>query len=74
MSKSKSKSTAPVSDALRRIIKECGMSRYEIAQRSGVEQAALSRFVSGERGLWTITLDRLFPVLGLKIVTTKSTK
>jgi transcriptional regulator with XRE-family HTH domain len=43
------------------------MSRYELAQRSGVSQAVLSRFLANSRGMTTDTLDKLAPVLGLKI-------
>jgi len=44
------------------------MSRYEIAKQTGIEQSALSRFMSGERGLSTSTLDRLGELLDLEIV------
>lgn len=53
---------------LRRAIDECGLSRYEIAKRAGIEQSALSRFMTGERGLTTPALDRLGELLDLEIV------
>ncbi len=56
-----------LSDQLRRILAESGLSRYEIAKRSGVDEAALSRFASGQRGLTTETLDRLGEALGLEL-------
>ena len=56
------------SDQLRRVLGECGLSRYEIAKRSGVDEAALSRFVNGQRGLTTDTLDRLAEVLDLELI------
>jgi len=56
-----------LSDEIRRAIQSSGLSRYEIAKRSGVQQSALSRFVRGE-GLSTASLDRLAPVLGLHLV------
>ena len=61
------------SEQLRRIIARSGMSRYEIAQRSGVSQAALSKLMSGLH-ITTETLDRLAPVLGLRIVAKKKPK
>ena len=64
----KRKKPPTFSDQLRRIIAECGLSRYEIARRSGVDKAALSRFAHGERGLTTETLDRLAEALGLELV------
>lgn len=56
------------SEQLRRIIAESGLSRYEIFKRSGVEQSALSRFVHGERGLTTESIDKLAETLGLELV------
>ena len=44
------------------------MTRYEIAKRTGIEQSALSRFMSGERGLSTATLDKLGGLLDLEVV------
>jgi len=43
------------------------MSRYELSKVSGVSQAVLSRFMASNRGMTTDTLDKLAPVLGLKI-------
>jgi len=57
-----------VSEQVRHEIKQSGLTRYEIAKQSGVEQSALSRFVSGERGLSTSSLDKLAAVLDLEIV------
>jgi len=63
----KQNSPERLSDQLRRIIAESGLSRYELARRSGVEQSALSRFVNGQRGLTTESLDRLAEALGLEL-------
>ena len=52
---------------LQQLILQCGMTRYELAQKSGVAEAVLSRFMAGKRGMTTDTLDRLAPVLGLRI-------
>jgi transcriptional regulator with XRE-family HTH domain len=57
-----------MSDQLRNIIDGCGRTRYAIAQATGVSQATLSRFMSGERGLPMKTLDRLGEYLGLAII------
>ncbi|MCH8881005.1 MAG: hypothetical protein IID34_14140 [Planctomycetes bacterium] len=38
-------------DQLRNIIRTCGQSRYEIWKATGIDQAALSKFMLGERGL-----------------------
>jgi transcriptional regulator with XRE-family HTH domain len=63
-----------ISDAARQAIQSCGMSRYELSKLTGVDQAALSRFMSGERGLAVASLDLLAPVLGLQLVVNKKTK
>jgi transcriptional regulator with XRE-family HTH domain len=64
------KQTDLPSNQLRAIIADCGITRYELSKLTGVQQAALSRFMAGHVGLTLATLDRLAPVLGLKIVTT----
>ena len=56
------------SQQLREHIDGCGLTRYEIAKQASVEQSALSRFMSGERGLSTATLDRLAKLLDLELV------
>jgi len=55
------------SDQLRAIIENCGLSRYELSKRAGLQQSALSRFMAGTVGLSLDSLDRLAPVLGLSI-------
>lgn len=57
-----------VSGELLRAIRECGLSQYEIAKRSGVDPAALSRFVSSQRTLTLPAVDKLADVLGLGLV------
>lgn len=44
------------------------VSRYRIAQETGVTQAALSRFVRGERGLDLSSVDKLAAFLGLELL------
>src|SRR5262245_28101899 len=58
---------AKVSDQLRRIIKNCAFSRYEIGTRTGIDDGTLSRFMSGERGLSMKALDRLGDCLSLTV-------
>jgi transcriptional regulator with XRE-family HTH domain len=57
-----------LSDQLRLIIEDCGMTRYEIAKRTGIDQSTLTRFMSGERGLSTAALDTLGEFLDLEVV------
>ncbi|MCE9589085.1 MAG: helix-turn-helix transcriptional regulator [Planctomycetes bacterium] len=54
-------------DELKRAMEADGRSRYRIAKDSGLTEAALSRLVSGERGLSVESAERLADVLDLKI-------
>jgi transcriptional regulator with XRE-family HTH domain len=57
-----------LSDQLRRIIVESGVSRYQLARETGVQESALSRFVSGERGLTMDSIDKVAEALELEVV------
>ena len=54
-------------DQLRRAILDCGQSRYAISQKAGVAESILSRFVRGERGLSSDSIDSLMEFLGLEV-------
>ena len=56
-----------ITDELREAIRSSGLSCYRIWQESGVNKAALSRFMSGQRGLLLESVDRIAAVLGLHI-------
>jgi transcriptional regulator with XRE-family HTH domain len=49
---------------LRNAVRASELSRYEIARRSGVDEAALSRFVAGG-SLRVESIEKLCPALGL---------
>ena len=55
------------SDQLRRAINGCGMTRYQIAKRTGISEATLSRFMSGQRGLTLKAVDKLAVLLAWKL-------
>ena len=57
-----------VTDQIRRLVDASDMSRYEIAKRTGIDQSAMSRFMSGERGLSSKALDALGELLDLQVV------
>lgn len=59
---------ASIAEQLRRAIEQSGKSRYRIAQESGVAEAVLSRFMSGERDLKLETANRLCAALGLQVL------
>jgi transcriptional regulator with XRE-family HTH domain len=60
-----------VSDQIKRAILDSDLTRYRIAQETGVDEATLSRFLSGERGLSMIAIDRLANFFGYKLVKAK---
>ena len=57
-----------LSDQIRRAIDQSGLSRYQIAQETGIDESALSKFYTGKRGINSKTLDTLGDFLGLRIV------
>ena len=57
-----------LSEQVRRAVRDCGLSRYAISKATGIDQATLSRFMSGERGLPMKTLDVLGAFLKLDVV------
>jgi transcriptional regulator with XRE-family HTH domain len=63
-----------LTNQIRTAIERSGLTRYGIAKASGVAQSALSRFVSGKGSLTLSSLERLAPVLGLRIVTEKKVR
>jgi transcriptional regulator with XRE-family HTH domain len=63
--------STPFSEQLRHAVNESPMSRYRIAQLTGIAESTLSLFVRGERGLSLDSIDRLMEVLKLEIKSTK---
>lgn len=68
MAKKKSKTAVTITDTVKVAIRDCGISRYELAKRSGVTEAALCRFMGGVTGMQLSTLERLAPFIGAKII------
>ena len=60
--------TTKISDAVRKAIDDCGITRYRIAQDTGIDESALAKFYNGQRGLSMESLDRLGEYLNLRIV------
>jgi transcriptional regulator with XRE-family HTH domain len=65
MSKSKPKPT--MTEVLKTAIEESGVSRYRIAQDTGILETSLSRFMRGETSLRLDKADRLAAYLGLRL-------
>jgi ribosome-binding protein aMBF1 (putative translation factor) len=61
-----------VSEQIRDAIEHSGMSRYAICKAIEMDQGAMSRFMSGERGLSLEMVDKIGELLGLRIVARKS--
>ena len=55
------------SEQLRRAILDCGISRHAISRETGVAESILSRFIRGERGLSSGSIDPLMEFLGLEV-------
>lgn len=55
------------SDQLRAAVDASGMSRYAICRAIGMNQGAMSRFMSGKSGVSLETVDKLAELLGLEI-------
>jgi plasmid maintenance system antidote protein VapI len=56
-----------VTDQLRALIRSAAVTPYQIAKDTGVSNAALSRFLSGERGLSATALDTLGEYFGWQV-------
>jgi len=57
-----------ITDQLRRLIDSCGLTRYRIAKETGISESALSRLLSGERGVSAKALDKIGELLDLELV------
>jgi len=58
-----------LSEQLRRLIEDGPLTRYRIAQESGVDASQLLRFVHGRGKLTTDSLDKIGDVMKLQITT-----
>lgn len=61
------KRSRQLTDQLRQAIDDCGLSRYEIAKESGIDESALAKFYNGHRGLSMEALNALGECLQLTI-------
>lgn len=57
------------SDQIRAAVENCGVSRYQIWQETGIDAGALCHFVAGRRGLSMDSLDKLADYIGLRVET-----
>lgn len=64
---SKKRLQVDLGDQLRAAFSESGMSRFELANRSGVPYSGVHRFIGGDRDLTLASASRLADVLGLEL-------
>jgi len=62
-----------ITETLKKEIRRCGVSRYEIAKRTGVSQAQLCRFMKGQ-SFQCETADILLKYFGYGLRKTKRKK
>lgn len=63
-----------LSDQVRQAIRDADCSRYAIWQATGIDQAVLSKFLKGERGMSLESLDKIAEFLNLEIAVRKPRK
>ncbi len=64
----------PISDQLRRAIRESEKTAYRISKETGVAASILSRFLNGQMGISLDTIDKIGVCLGLRLVAEQPTK
>ena len=61
------KQSSLLTDQLRQSIDESGLTRYQIAKETGIDESALAKFYNGHRGLSMEALNALGEFLQLTI-------
>ena len=61
------KQTKLLTDQLRQAIDDSGVTRYQIAKATGIDESALAKFYNGHRGLSMDALNALGEFLQLTI-------
>jgi transcriptional regulator with XRE-family HTH domain len=61
------KRTNLVADQLRQAIDASGLTRYQIAKETGIDESALAKFYNGRRGLSMNALNALGELLQLRV-------
>jgi transcriptional regulator with XRE-family HTH domain len=56
-----------LTDQLRQVIDDSGLTRYQIAKATGIDESALAKFYNGHRGLSMDALNALGEFLQLTI-------
>jgi transcriptional regulator with XRE-family HTH domain len=61
------KRAKPLTDQLRDAIDDSGLTRYQIAKATGIDESALAKFYNGHRGLSMKAIDAMGEFLELTI-------
>ena len=61
------KRTLLLTDQLRQAIDDSGLTRYQIAKATGIDESALAKFYNGHRGLSMDAMNALGELLQLRI-------
>jgi DNA-binding Xre family transcriptional regulator len=64
----------PFSEQLRNAIVNADISRYRIAQKTGLTEAGLSRFVNRVAGLSLDSIDKICACLDLRLIAEETSK
>ena len=56
-----------LADQIRQVIDDSGLTRYQIAKETGIDESALAKFYNGHRGLSMKALNALGECLQLTI-------
>jgi len=62
------KRSSLLTDQLRQAIDDSGLTRYQIAKGTGIDESALAKFYNGHRGLSMDALNALGEFLQLTII------
>jgi hypothetical protein len=62
------KRTKLLSDQLRQVIDDSGLTRYRISKETGISETALALFYNGQRGLSMRALNAVGKFLELEII------
>lgn len=57
-----------ISNQIRQIVIDLGISRYRLSKESGIDEGALSRFMAGTANLSLDAVDRIGVVLHLELI------
>jgi transcriptional regulator with XRE-family HTH domain len=66
------KKTPTMTEVLKAAIEDSGLTRYRISKDTGIDEAALMRFMRGETSLRLDRADVLADYLGLELVKQKA--